>query len=49
VALADGTQDNHEMLDWIHNATLLKVASVNQVFGIFKIANIQWEEEYVER
>ena len=49
VAIADGTQDNHEMLDWIQNASLIKAATVNQVLGLLNIPNIKVKYEYVNK
>lgn len=46
VAIADGSQNNHEMLDWVQNAQLIKTATVSEMFGLLKIPNTKVEYNY---
>jgi len=46
IAVADGSQSSHEMLDWIQTAKLIKAATVSEMFGLFKMADTKVEYEY---
>ncbi len=39
-AVADGTQDSHEMLDWLRCAAIVDSSVTGLAFGIFSISNI---------
>lgn len=45
-AVADGTQDNHEMLDWLQCGYVINSSVTEITFGIFKIPNINTSINY---
>lgn len=45
-AVADGTQDNHEILDWLQCATVINSSVSDITLGIFKLSDIKTAVEY---
>jgi lipopolysaccharide transport system ATP-binding protein len=45
-AVANGTQDNHEMLDWLQCGYVINSSVTEITFGIFKIPNINTSVNY---
>jgi lipopolysaccharide transport system ATP-binding protein len=45
-AIGDGTQDSHEMLDWLQCAALIQASVTEITFGIFKIPDINTLIDY---
>ena len=45
-AVADGTQDNHEMLDWLQCGYVINSSVTEITFGIFKMPNINTSINY---
>ena len=45
-AVADGTQDSHEMLDWLQCAAVINSSVTDITLGIFKLSNISASVAY---